>query len=58
MDASLGQYSAFSLWFFFFFLMLMSSVGIDYEDYSPLPGMIISFLMREIFKNSKEVDKT
>lgn len=42
----------------FFFLMLMSSVGIDYEDYSPLPGMIISFLMREIFKNSKEVDKT
>lgn len=37
--------------------MLKSSVGIDYEDCSSLPGMTISFLMN-FFKNSKLVDKT
>jgi len=34
---------------FLWFLMLKSSVGIDYEDCSSLPGMTISFLMREFF---------
>lgn len=43
---------------FLWVLTLMSSVGIDYEDCSPLPGTIISFLMREIFKDSKAFDKT
>lgn len=43
---------------FLWFLTLMSSVGIDYEDCPLLPGMIISFFMREIFKDSKAFNKT
>lgn len=43
---------------FLWFLTLMSSVGIDYEDCLPLSGTIISFLMWEVFQDSKAFDET